>query len=227
MSEVKEYALPSYSECGKQKWDDTVRVSKDYSYDEKILRYCVAWATTITGIIHGCAVGVLAFAWSYGEQLKRWDCEDASKSSVLNSSIIVIQGGKATVCENCKGEDMLITFAGPGGSRRECRLCGYEQTGIDVVVDSRQSDDPPDTREDADDDNCNRCGCLLTWKYNADGIKLCGDCNQRDEEYRDDMLRDAIGEEAFDEILKERETAKASIDVIEYEYFDLAGEAPF
>ncbi len=123
----------------------------------------------------------------------------------------------AVVCDDCGCKDGFIYFGGPSGVRREC-VCGNEQTRIDVIVDLHQSNDPPSYRVcpkcgdfmcpslrgmgckldgfSLDDSilKCNRCGCLLMWQYNPDGVKLCGDCNRRDEEYRDDMLRDAICE---------------------------------
>ncbi len=98
MSEVKEYILPSYSDKGRQKWTDSVLANMDGDYGEVIIRYAVAWATTIeerintgnyledvakqssydvadegiTGFMYGCAVSVLAPAWKYGEQLRKW-----------------------------------------------------------------------------------------------------------------------------------------------------------
>lgn len=56
---------------------------------------------------------------------------------------MVVIPKESVVCDGCDTRDGFIYFAGPGGSRRICIACKNEQVGIDVIVDSHQSDDPP------------------------------------------------------------------------------------
>lgn len=107
----------------------------------------------------------------------------------------------AVVCDGCNTRDSFIYFAGPGGSRRVCTVCSNQQTGIDIVVNLHQSDDPPEMEV------CNRCGyvkylqdkqctfcasvdgnppenececCMSTigqgWELNGHGGKVCAAC---------------------------------------------------
>lgn len=129
MSEVKEYVLPSYSDEGQQEWFDIVLANMDGGYSETMIRYAVAWATTIeerintgnhledvakqasrdvqdvddegvTGFMHGYAVSILAPAWKYGEQLRKWSNLDIQLNNegesanadggILNPALLVI-----------------------------------------------------------------------------------------------------------------------------------------
>ncbi len=130
MSEVTELVLPSYWDEGRQKWDDTVFANADENggdeYGNAIMRYAVAWATTIeeqilegkqlrdiakqtsrdvddegiTGFMYGCVISILAFAWGYGEELRRWHNLDTqigiegeranNDGAVLNPALLVI-----------------------------------------------------------------------------------------------------------------------------------------
>lgn len=71
---------------------------------------------------------------------------------------------------DCSCGGNFVYFAGPGGSRRVCTVCLNQQTGIDMCVDSRQSDDPPSHRVRV----CPKCSDFMCPALRGVGCKLDG-----------------------------------------------------
>lgn len=123
--EAEKAGIVPFAIADQQLWDECVANNSD-GYGSGVIRYAARWAAAmekrieagesladvakeeshssdlegITGFMYGCAVGILAKVWKYGEELRRWhnldsqlrdEGEKANESGgVLNPALFTI-----------------------------------------------------------------------------------------------------------------------------------------